>query len=85
MLAHEDAKADSAAAAATAAAATAALEADEAAAEAAAEAANEQVIFSPERGNVVFGSAYDGWAFRIDQFAEMYAGGLGDIASDLPC
>ena len=31
--------------------------------------------FSPERGNVTFGSAYDGWAFRIDQFAKMYAGG----------
>lgn len=34
----------------------------------------EEQAFSPERGNVAFGSAYDGWAFRIDQFAEMYAG-----------
>lgn len=29
----------------------------------------EEQAFSPERGNVAFGSAYDGWAFRIDQFA----------------
>lgn len=35
----------------------------------------EEQAFSPERGNVAFGSAYDGWAFRIDQFAELYAGG----------
>lgn len=35
----------------------------------------DEQVFSPERGNVAFGSAYDGWAFRIDQFAEMYAGG----------
>ncbi len=38
----------------------------------------EEQAFSPERGNVVFGSAYDGWAFRINQFAEMYAGGVQD-------
>ena len=31
---------------------------------------------SPAKGNVAFGSAYDGWAFRIGQFAELYAGGL---------
>ena len=29
---------------------------------------------SPAKGNVAFGSAYDGWAFRIGQFAELYAG-----------
>lgn len=33
--------------------------------------------FDPSTGNVVFGSAADGWAFRIDQFAAMYAEKLG--------
>ena len=46
----------------------------EAAAAAEEEEEEEPQAFSPERGNVAFGSAYDGWAFRIDQFAEMYAG-----------
>lgn len=39
----------------------------------------EEQAFAPERGNVAFGSAYDGWAFRINQFAEMYAGGLSVV------
>ncbi|KAL4448964.1 hypothetical protein ABPG77_007681 [Micractinium sp. CCAP 211/92] len=43
----------------------------------------EEQAFSPERGNVAFGSAYDGWAFRIDQFAEMYAAKLGCKAAAL--
>lgn len=34
-------------------------------------------MFDPYKGNVVFGSAYDGWGFRIQQFAEMYAEKLG--------
>ena len=34
-------------------------------------------IFSVERGNVVFACAADGWAFRTDHFAEMYASKLG--------
>ena len=34
----------------------------------------EEQEFSPEKGNVAFASAYDGWAFRLCQFAEMYAG-----------
>ncbi len=40
------------------------------------EVEQEEQEFSPEKGNVVFGSAYDGWAFRTSQFAEMYAGGF---------
>jgi ribosome assembly protein 1 len=31
------------------------------------------VYFSPEKGNVVFGSAYDGWGFRINHFADLYS------------
>ncbi|PRW32859.1 ribosomal S5 Elongation factor G III V family [Chlorella sorokiniana] len=43
----------------------------------------EEQAFAPERGNVVFGSAYDGWAFRINQFAEMYAAKMGCKAAAL--
>ena len=32
---------------------------------------------SPEKGNIVFASAYDGWAFTTEQFAEMYATKMG--------
>ncbi|KAJ3289374.1 Elongation factor-like GTPase 1 [Borealophlyctis nickersoniae] len=31
------------------------------------------LYFSPEQGNVIFASAIDGWAFRVDQFAKIYA------------
>ncbi|KAI8066612.1 P-loop containing nucleoside triphosphate hydrolase protein [Gongronella butleri] len=31
------------------------------------------IYFDPTRGNVVFSSAIDGWAFRIQQFAAIYA------------
>ncbi|KAJ3123427.1 Elongation factor-like GTPase 1 [Nowakowskiella sp. JEL0407] len=34
------------------------------------------IYFSPERGNVIFASAIDGWAFRTDQFAQLYASKL---------
>ncbi|KAG2498450.1 hypothetical protein HYH03_003706 [Edaphochlamys debaryana] len=34
-------------------------------------------VFDPVAGSVAFGSAADGWAFRLDQFAEMYAEKLG--------
>lgn len=34
---------------------------------------SEDDYFLPEKGNVAFGSAFDGWAFTIQQFAEMYA------------
>lgn len=40
-------------------------------------------IFDPSKGNVVFGCAFDGWAFRLQQFAEMYAKMLGASASAL--
>lgn len=33
--------------------------------------------YSPERGNVAFGSAYHGWAFRIDTFAKLIASKMG--------
>ncbi|KAF6039040.1 EFTUD1 [Bugula neritina] len=35
------------------------------------------LYFSPIMGNVVFGSAIDGWAFGIDDFAALYADKLG--------
>ncbi|PVD19820.1 hypothetical protein C0Q70_20311 [Pomacea canaliculata] len=31
------------------------------------------IFFSPDRGNVIFASALDGWGFTINHFAEMYA------------
>ena len=34
-------------------------------------------VFSVERGNVAFASAMDGWAFRPEQFARLYAEKLG--------
>eukprot|EP00899_Mesostigma_viride_P015374 jgi/Mesvir1/23838/Mv10643-RA.1 len=40
-------------------------------------------VFSPAQGNVVFASAVDGWAFRIEQFADMYAQKLGASAKAL--
>ena len=43
-----------------------------------AEAADDEAdTFQPSRCNVAFGSAHDGWAFRLDQFAAMYADKLG--------
>ncbi|OUM64667.1 hypothetical protein PIROE2DRAFT_68145 [Piromyces sp. E2] len=36
-----------------------------------------EIFFSPEKGNVIFASAIDGWAFRIDSFAKIYAKKLG--------
>jgi hypothetical protein len=34
-------------------------------------------VFQPCKGNVAFGSASDSWAFRLDQFADMYSAKLG--------
>ena len=31
-----------------------------------------EMIFEPERGNVAFGSAIHGWAFRTHDFAALY-------------
>lgn len=33
--------------------------------------------FAPEHGNVAFASAVDGWAFRLDNFAKLYAKKFG--------
>ncbi|KAI0916977.1 hypothetical protein AcW1_007709 [Taiwanofungus camphoratus] len=38
---------------------------------------DEDIYFAPERGNVVFASAIDGWGFRIGKFAHLYAMKLG--------
>ncbi|BEI84129.1 hypothetical protein CcaverHIS002_0407330 [Cutaneotrichosporon cavernicola] len=38
---------------------------------------DEDIYFSPERGNVLFASALDGWAFRLGKFARLYADKLG--------
>ncbi|KAG0724152.1 Elongation factor-like GTPase 1 [Chionoecetes opilio] len=35
------------------------------------------LYFSPERGNVVMGSAYDGWGFSIHHFASQFSAKLG--------
>jgi ribosome assembly protein 1 len=39
--------------------------------------ADEDFYFSPEKGNVIFASAIDKWAFRTNQFARLYANKLG--------
>lgn len=38
---------------------------------------DEDIYFAPERGNVIFASALDGWGFRIGKFAQLYATKLG--------
>ncbi|KAG6868225.1 hypothetical protein C0993_006001 [Termitomyces sp. T159_Od127] len=38
---------------------------------------DEDLYFAPERGNVIFASAIDGWGFRIGKFAQLYAAKLG--------
>ena len=38
---------------------------------------DKQVIFSPEKGNVLFASAHDCWAFSLLDFARLYARLLG--------
>lgn len=35
------------------------------------------VYFSPERGNIVFASATEGWGFRLHHFADLYHKKLG--------
>ena len=42
-----------------------------------AEDEDEEDVFQPQLGNVIFASAHDGWAFRPAQFAAMYAAKLG--------
>ncbi|KAF8237165.1 P-loop containing nucleoside triphosphate hydrolase protein [Tricholoma matsutake] len=38
---------------------------------------DEDIYFAPERGNVIFASAIDGWGFRVGKFAQLYAAKLG--------
>ncbi|KAI0689706.1 translation elongation factor 2 [Cytidiella melzeri] len=38
---------------------------------------DEDIYFSPEKGNVIFASAVDGWGFRVGKFAHLYAVKLG--------
>ncbi|KAG7442999.1 P-loop containing nucleoside triphosphate hydrolase protein [Guyanagaster necrorhizus] len=38
---------------------------------------DEDIYFAPEKGNVVFASAIDGWGFRVGKFAQLYAVKLG--------
>ncbi|CAG7853063.1 Ribosome assembly protein 1; AltName: Full=EF-2 like GTPase; AltName: Full=Elongation factor-like 1 [Serendipita indica DSM 11827] len=38
---------------------------------------DEDIYFAPDRGNVIFASAIDGWAFRIGKFARLYSNKLG--------
>ena len=43
---------------------------------------DEELYFAPEKNNVIFGSAIDGWAFTVRQFAGLYEKKLG-IKRDL--
>lgn len=54
-----------------------------AAEEAAEDVKEEELELSPEKGNVAFASAHDGWAFRTVQFADLYAAKLGFKAAAL--
>lgn len=38
---------------------------------------DEDIYFAPEKGNVIFASAIDGWGFRVGRFAQLYAAKLG--------
>ena len=38
---------------------------------------DEDLYFAPEKGNVIFASAIDGWGFRVGKFAHLYAVKLG--------
>ena len=38
---------------------------------------DEDIYFDPSRGNVIFGSAIDNWAFRLERFSVLYAKKLG--------
>ncbi|KAJ3558904.1 hypothetical protein NM688_g656 [Phlebia brevispora] len=38
---------------------------------------DEDIYFAPEKGNVIFASAIDGWGFRVGKFAYLYSVKLG--------
>lgn len=44
---------------------------------------DEEDTFQPQKGNVVFACALDGWGFSICEFAEFYASKLGASSSSL--
>lgn len=44
---------------------------------------DEDIYFAPEKGNVIFASALDGWGFRVGKFAQMYSAKLGFKESNL--
>ncbi|KAK3357021.1 P-loop containing nucleoside triphosphate hydrolase protein [Lasiosphaeria hispida] len=44
---------------------------------------DEELYFAPEKNNVIFGSAIDGWAFTVRQFASLYEKKLGIKRSHL--
>ncbi|PSR78442.1 P-loop containing nucleoside triphosphate hydrolase protein [Coniella lustricola] len=44
---------------------------------------DEDLYFAPEKNNVIFGSAIDGWAFTVRQFAGLYEKKLGIKRSSL--
>jgi ribosome assembly protein 1 len=44
---------------------------------------DEDIYFAPERGNVIFASAIDGWGFRVSKFAQVYSAKLGFKESNL--
>lgn len=44
---------------------------------------DEDLYFAPEKNNVIFGSAIDGWAFTVRQFAALYEKKLGIKRSSL--
>lgn len=41
------------------------------------ERGDDDIYFEPEKGNVIFSSAIDGWAFTVKQFAGLYEKKLG--------
>lgn len=38
---------------------------------------DEDIYFAPERGNVIFACAIDGWGFRVGKFAQIFSKKLG--------
>lgn len=38
---------------------------------------DEDIYFAPERGNVIFACAIDGWGFRVGKFAQIFTNKLG--------
>ena len=43
------------------------------------EKSDEDLYFTPEKNNVIFASAIDGWAFSVNTFAKIYLKKLGSL------